>query len=301
MTAARARALHANEMGEILVLMYHLIGEKEGRYNRSAQQFRQDIADLKAKGYYPINVRDLASGNINVPAGKAPVVITFDDSSPGQYRILANGTVDPDCAVGILLAAAKNGGWARRASFFPLIDVIPAERDIFGQPDLKQKKLQNLVAWGFEVGSHTVSHLNLQKASAEQAEKQLAESQSILEQMIGRGYKVTSLAIPQDYYPTNPNVLPSGDYKGQHYEYTAILKATGGPSPSPFSTTFDRLHIHRIEIGGDQLKERLAYFDSHPELRFVSDGDPTTISAPRDLPASLGAMRSSPAATVIRY
>ncbi len=47
---ARARSLRANEMGQVIVLMYHLIGYGESRYNRTPEAFRQDIADLKAAG-----------------------------------------------------------------------------------------------------------------------------------------------------------------------------------------------------------------------------------------------------------
>jgi len=135
MTPAKARALHANEMGEIPVLVYHLIGHTNSQFNRTPDEFRQDLVELKADDYYPINVRDLASGNIDVPAGKSPVVFTFDDSSEGQYRVLPGGSLDPNSAVALMNEAAAAGGWARRASFFPLIDVTPPNHDIFGQPD----------------------------------------------------------------------------------------------------------------------------------------------------------------------
>ena len=98
MTAERARAIGANEMGQVIVLMYHLFDSEESEWTRTPENFRNDIALLKAEGFYPINVRDLASGNIDIPAGKSPVVITFDDSSPGQYRILDDGSLDPDSA-----------------------------------------------------------------------------------------------------------------------------------------------------------------------------------------------------------
>lgn len=301
MTPAKARALHANEMGEIPVLMYHLIGHTKSQFNRTPDEFRQDIAKLKADGYYPINVRDLALGNIDVPAGTSPVVITFDDSSEGQYRILADGSLDPNCAVAIMNEATGGGGWARRASFFPLIDVQPPNHDIFGQPDSKQDKLRNLVAWGYEVGSHTVTHLNLKKASVQEAIKQLEESKATLESMIGGGYRVTSLALPFGEYPANDAVLAGGTYQGHPYHYTAALKAAGGPSWSPFSSKFRALHINRIEVTGNTLKNALAFLEKHPELRYVSDGDPTTVSAPQNLPAQLGAPRSGLGRPVVRY
>ena len=301
MTPAKAQALHANEMGEIPVLMYHLIGPAKSRFNRTPDEFRQDLAELKADGYYPINVRDLALGNIDVPAGKSPVVITFDDSSEGQYRILADGSLDPNCAVAIMNQAAASGGWARRASFFPLIDVQPPSHDIFGQPDSVQEKLRNLVAWGYEVGSHTVTHLNLKKASLQEATKQLAESESTLESLIGGGYQVTSLALPFGQYPANDALLASGTYQGQTYHYTAALKEAGGPAFSPFSSKFQALHINRIEVTGNTLKNALAFLNEHPELRYVSDGDPTTVSAPQSLPVQLGEVRSDLGRPVVRY
>src|SRR3990172_6341251 len=114
MTRELAKTIGANEMGQVLVVMYHLIGTPESEWTRTPENLRSDIALLKSEGYYPVNVRDLASGNIDIPAGKSPVVITFDDSSPGQYRILDDGSVDPDSAVAILQDAVKAGDWAPR-------------------------------------------------------------------------------------------------------------------------------------------------------------------------------------------
>ena len=292
MTAARAQALGANEMGEVPVLEYHILDTPEGTYTRSPEHFRGDIALLESRGYYPITVRDLASGNIDIPAGKFPVVLTFDDGAKGQYRILADGSLDPDCAVGIMQEAAKSGNWVQRASFYPLLDQLGSKR---------QEKLRNLVLWGYEVGSHTVTHLNLKKASALEATKELATSKAALEELIGGGYSVTSLALPFGAYPASDSVLAGGEYQGQSYAYTAALKVGGGPSVSPFSGAFVPLHINRIQVIGDALKNTLDNFQKHPELRYVSDGDPTTVSAPKNLSAQLGVMRSDLGRPVVRY
>lgn len=298
---ARARSVRANELGQVLVLMYHLIGHDDSQYNRTPEGFRQDIADLKAAGYYPVNLSELVRGDFDVPAGKTPVVITFDDSSGGQYRINADGSLDPDCAVAIMQEAVRQSGWASRASFYPLIDVDAPDHVLFGQPDLATQKLQKLAAWGYEVGSHTVSHLNLKKASPSEVKKQLYNSKTMLEEMIGGGYVVTSLAAPFGEYPKQASLLKSGEYDGQPYEYQAALKAMGGPSPSPFSDTFRAYHIPRVQIGEAGLTETLALFESSPELRYVSDGDPGTVSVPQSLDASLGAVRTGLGQEVVRY
>ena len=112
MTAQAAKEIGANEFGLIPVLEYHKIGTPESQWTRTPANFRKDLALLKAAGFYPINLADLAAGAIDVPAGKSPVVLTFDDSSPGQFRVLDDGSVDPDSAVGIMQQAVKGGGWA---------------------------------------------------------------------------------------------------------------------------------------------------------------------------------------------
>jgi len=301
MTAEQAKAIGANEMGQVLVVMYHLIDSEEADWTRTPEHFREDIALLKSEGYYPINARDLASGNIDIPAGRSPVLITFDDSSPGQYRILDDGSVDPDSAVGILQAAVEQGDWASRASFFPLLDVVPKERELFGQPERQQEKLRNLVEWGYEVGSHSVTHLTLSEASTEEATKQLAESQATLEDLIGGGYEVTTLSIPFGEYPEDESLIASGEYDGTSYEYTAGLALGTTPSASPFSTAFRALHIPRVRGSDPYLGEAIQYLKENPELRYVSDGDPTTVSAPAELPAKLGKLRDDLGRPVVRY
>ena len=300
MTPERAREIGANEMGQIMVLMYHNIKTPELQYTRTPEHLRQDIQLLKDEGYYPINVRDLYQGTIDVPVGKTPVVLTFDDSSPGQYRILADGTVDPNSAVGIMQASVTQGGWASKASFFVLLETTPPINTVFGQPEFKQQKLQQLVKWGYEVGSHTFTHLDLKKASNTEARKQLAQSKATIEEMVGGGYQVTTLAVPFGVYPTS-DALFKGTWNDLSYDYKGVLEVTGGGSPSPFSTKFEPLHIHRIEVAGDSLKQAIQGYKDHPELRYVSDGDPTVISAPTKLASALGQPLSDLGRPLLRY
>jgi peptidoglycan/xylan/chitin deacetylase (PgdA/CDA1 family) len=298
---ANARHVQANEMGQVMVLMYHLVGYDDSEYNRTPQEFRDDIATLKAGGYYPVNLRDLVNGDMDVPTGKSPVVITFDDSSGGQYRITAGSQLDPDCAVAIMQDAVTQGGWASRASFYPLLDVDAPDHVLFGQPEAAQQKLQQLVSWGYEIGSHTVSHLNLRKASTAEIKKQLYVSEHTLEQMIGGGYRVTTLAAPFGAYPSQASILKSGAYEGQSYSYEAALKAMGGPCSSPFSKGFQAYHIPRIEVTGTTLADALAVYEKSPELRYISDGDADTVAVPASLDPSLGAPLSALAQEIVRY
>ncbi len=301
MTAQKAAEMGANELGRILVLEYHKIGTPASEWTRTPEQFRADIDLLKAEGFYPIDLRDLATGNIEVPGGKTPVVITFDDSSPGQYRILDDQTVDPDSAVGIMEAAVRAGGWASRATFFALLDVQPDDHVLFGQPDYQTKKVNSLIEWGYEVGSHTVTHLNLKKASTEESTKQLAVSKKTIEQMAPAGYKVQTISIPFGEYPADDALLRSGTWEDTSYVYIAAVEVTGGAAPSPFSTKFKPLHIPRVIVTGDALASAIKAFKDDPALRYISDGDPAAVSVPEATAEALGSLKSDLGRPVVTY
>lgn len=293
-----AIAVGANEMGRIPVLMYHKIGEDVVPPAR----LRDDIARLKAAGFYPTTVRDMAEGTMDIPAGKSPVILTFDDSSPTHYKIREDGSMDPDCAVAILLAESSAADWAAKASFFPLLYLETSANIVFGQPEYAEKKLRDLVLWGFEVGSHTVDHLNLSQASPEHIRKELAESESRLEEMIGGGYQIYTLSPPYGEYPADVSLLTSGEYEGVSYDFEAAVRASGGYSASPFSTNFDPMRIPRVSAYKPAtVAELVWYFREYPEMRFVSDGDPEVIAAPAELAPKLGTIRADLAQMIVRY
>jgi hypothetical protein len=293
-----ARTIHSNELGLIPILMYHKIGNDIVPPDR----LRDDIARLKAAGFYPTTIREMAEGTMDIPAGKSPVILTFDDSSPTHYKILDNGSLDPDCAVAIILGAVEAGDWAPKACFFPLLAVNSPGNIVFGQPEYAQQKLQNLVAWGFEVGSHTVTHRDLSKANPAQIHEELAQSEQQLEEMIGGGYQLYTLNPPFGEYPDDLSLLTSGEYEGLTYEFSAVVMAWGGEGFSPFSTDFNPLKIRRITAyPPETVPNVVAYFEKHPEMRYVSDGDSSVVSAPLDVASDLGEMRTDLDQRIIRY
>ena len=297
-TQERARTLKANEIGLIPVLMYHAIKQSIV----PPERLREDIAALKKAGFYPTTIREMAEGRMDIPAGKSPVVLTFDDSSPTHYRFLDDGSLDPDCVVAILQAAVANGDWAPKASFFPLLYVDPPANILFGQPQYAEQKLRDLVRWGYEIGGHTVTHQDLSVATPGQIRKELARSESLLEELIGGGYQIYTLNPPYGEYPKDESLLTAGEYEGVFYRYSAVLLAGGSSGPSPFSSKFDPLHIPRITAyPKDTVSKLVEHFRSHPELRFVSDGDPNAVSVPRSLSAKLGALRTDLELRIVRY
>ena len=269
-----APAYPPNPGGQVMVLEYHLIGEPEARWQRTPASFRADLERLRSQGYYPVNLRDLAVGDLRmVPAGKRPVVLTFDDSSRGQFNILPDETVDPDSAVGILLAfhQAHPADWPLRATFFVLQDVDVPDRILFGQPEWAQQKLQMLVDWGMEVGSHTISHANLTTSSPDEVRRQLALSQAWLEALLP-DYDVVSLSVPFGEYPQDQALLARGTFQQHEYHYQAAVEVSGGLAPSPHAPEFDPYHIPRVQANGAQLEHWLTYANQQ-DVYFVSAGE----------------------------
>jgi hypothetical protein len=181
------------------------------------------------------------------------------------------------------------------------MNVASKDEELFGQVDHQQEKLRNLVDWGYEVGSHTYSNLNLQKADPLDVGKELQQSQAKLQELIGGDYLVTGLSVPSGEYPTNESLLAGGTYNGKPYKYTSAVTLGDTLCPSPFSTSFDVMHIPRITVTANTLRDVIATLKAHPELRYISDGDPATVSAPRNLAAALGQARDDLGRPLIWY
>jgi peptidoglycan/xylan/chitin deacetylase (PgdA/CDA1 family) len=228
-------------------------------------------------GYYPVNLIDLATGNLSyVPRGRRPIVLTFDDSTAGHFRYLEDDSIDPDCAVGILLNMHEKYGddWPLRATFFVLLnDAQEPGAPLFRQPDLATKKVRALIDWGFEIGSHTITHPILYQLADEQVAWELATSQNRIEALLP-GYHVRSLALPNGIYPIDPSSVKEGYSKTTDlsYHYTAVVQLGALPCPSPHSLNFDPYAIPRIQAIQSQLDQWFSYYETHPENYYVSGG-----------------------------
>ncbi|HXH82579.1 MAG TPA: polysaccharide deacetylase family protein, partial [Candidatus Tectomicrobia bacterium] len=274
--------LPPNELGRVMILEYHRIDTPEERWTRTPENFRRDLETLYARGYRLQALNDLLDGKITVPAGTTPVVLTFDDSSPGQFRYIErNGTVeiDPRSGVGILEAfIAERPDFGRAATFFVLPGASRPNR-LFDQPEHATRKLRFLVERGYEIGNHTLWHANLGKYPENIVRAQLAEAQVWVQQHVPE-YRFRTLALPHGVYPKNVEWALEGAAKGTTYRHDAILMVAGGAAPSPFSRRFDPVRLPRIQAVDRDLGHWLRHFDANPGDRFVSDGDPTTVTIP---------------------
>jgi len=271
----------ANELGKVMVLEYHRIGYPEQRYQHTPDNLRADLERLYQSGYYPVNFIDIIHGLAQVPPGKKPIALTFDDSDISQFRVLDDNTIDADSALGIILNFHNQhpNEWSPRATFFVLGNDNANYYSIFGQSDLAKEKIQVLIDLGMEVGSHTVSHADLSVATAERIYWELAVSQHVIEEM-APGYKVQSLSVPFGGFPFTLDFLKTGQWGNLSYSYAGNAAAWGGPNVSPFDSAFEPYHVSRLEVTATSLDHWLTYFEQNPQEYYVSDGDPNRVTFP---------------------
>jgi peptidoglycan/xylan/chitin deacetylase (PgdA/CDA1 family) len=150
---------------------------------------------------------------------------------------------------------------------------------IFGQPKWAQAKVQLLVEQGMEIGSHTVNHVNLAAITAERIEWELAVSQHVIEEL-APGYEVETLSVPYGEFPYTLDFLKGGKWGDYSYTYSGNAAAWGGPTVSPYDSTFDPYRVSRLEVTSDALNYWLTHFEQNPLAHYVSDGDPRRITVP---------------------
>ena len=278
-----AEPLPPNELGRIMILEYHKIDTLEERWTRTPANFRRDLERLWERGYRLVALGDLLDGKLALPRGTTPVVLTFDDSSPGQFRYVErNGEwlIDPDCAVGILEAFERaHPEFGHAATFYVLPGADPPNR-LFNQPALAGKKLAYLASRGYEIGNHTLWHANLARYGENVVRKQIMTAQEWIQRHVP-GYRPRTLALPMGAYPKDVTWAVAGGRNGSSYHHDAILMVAGGAAPSPYSKMLDPRRLPRIQAVGSELSRWLDYFDRHPQERYVSDGDPATITIPQ--------------------
>lgn len=281
--------LPPNELGRIPVLEYHLIGA-EGRWGRSPENFRADLELLYARGYRPISLRDLAAGDIDLPAGTSPVVFTFDDASPGQFSYLEdNGElrIDPRSAVGIWLDFARDRPeWTNKAVFC-MLSGAEAGRSFFGDKGIdgqktawRHRKVAFLAEQGFELCNHTLWHANLARYGDDMVQEQIARLQLAVDSAVP-GYRMRSFALPLGEWPKNRELAARGSWtdpatgKTTSYEHDVVLLVAGGPTRSPHDPEYDGQRVMRVQVYADELTKVLDRLD-RDGTRYVSDGNPAT-------------------------
>jgi peptidoglycan/xylan/chitin deacetylase (PgdA/CDA1 family) len=302
-----------NELGQIMVLMYHRIhagADPNDVWSRTPDQFREDLQWLYDNDFYIIPIRDYIRNEISAPAGKRPVVLTFDDGTAGQFRMLegADGSVmiDPDSAVGILEDFASRHDDFAAGGLFSILPLAPfAWPDAEDQRQYAERKLQWLIENGYELGNHTVGHVNMREISDDEIKSELARAEDMIRDLAPEA-EVSVLAVPFGIYPTggDTTIFRGWEYEGREYQLEGALMVGAEPAPSPVHVDFDPMWIPRINGDDSELGRWFSFVEANPGMMYVSDGNPDTITIPEDIhPWLVGTLDEAKAEgkTIIRY
>ena len=286
-----------NELGRIPIVEWHQVVAADGTYKVSRERFRAELRELHARGYVPVNLSEMLDHTMDIPAGKSPVLFTFDDASPSQFRYIErNGTlvVDPTSAVGLLLDFIKAHPDWKAKGLFCMLPAAEAGHAFFGDKGIdgqktewRFKKVQFLVSQGFELCNHTLWHAKLNKYSDAVVQEQLARGAMAIDSAVP-GYQVRGFALPYGLWPKNRALAFNGSWydkkskRNVRYRHEAVFEVAGGPARSPFDPEFNPKSLPRVPLqGGTKLSATLDQMDKPGKwARYVSDGNPKTIAKP---------------------
>jgi peptidoglycan/xylan/chitin deacetylase (PgdA/CDA1 family) len=288
--------LKPNELGYIPILMYHGFTKdpaKRDNWTVTYDEFRGDLTWLWEHNFYIVSIDNMLHNEISAPPGKHPVVLTFDDASSGQFRLLKDAkgsyTPDPNTAVGVMEKFFADHPDFGRGSFFALLPYNCFHHD--GEQTTCEERLTWLADHGYEIGNHTYEHQELDNVSDEELMRQVALTVDFInERVTGAANQSRVLVLPYGSWPQDWQVAMLQDgfvYGGQTYNVSAIVTVVGGVSPSPSSSDWSRWNIHRFNADRETWglwQERIEQGDV---TLFTSDGNPATVTIPDPIPADL--------------
>jgi len=284
-----------NELGEIMIVMYHSLRDKEGYMIRSVENFKQDLQTFYDKGYRLISMEDYLNNNINVEAGYTPVVFTFDDGHWTNFNLIEdpnveavvnadgekvldpeNMIIDPESVVGIMKAFyEEHEDFGLEGIFY----LNGGEK--FGKDGFSDYKVKKLIELGMEVGNHTYGHEHLNEQSRSNVEKTIGKNAKQINDIVPE-VTLDTLALPFGQRPKESYLdsIYSGEFEGYKYQHRGILNVGWKPEKPVVHTKFNWKSINRTQAGDGefQLKHWLEYFDNNPGQRYISDGDAETIT-----------------------
>ena len=278
-----------NELGRIPVMMYHGIinktndetsytggnVDKDG-YQRTVEAFRNDLEFYYKSGYRMVRLIDYVNGKIDVPLGKSPIVLTFDDGLANNIKVTGldnNGNIiiDPNSAIGVLESFKKKyPDFQVTATFF-------ITGSLFNQKEYNDKIIEFLIKNGYDIGNHTYSHADLTKTTEEGTIKEIGRMYNLLKSKTDRFVNIVALPYGTPYNSTHINFkhVLSGTYENEEYSTICSLRVGWESDYSPFSTSFTPNFVKRIRAyDNNGVDFDIEYnFKFLENRRFISDGN----------------------------
>lgn len=168
------------------ILTYHSLDETEAVTSVAPRDFREHMYSLARRGFVGISLSGLLDawdGAEKLPA--RPVALTFDDGFANVLEHAAPLMSELGFRATIFVVSGRCGqtnDWPNQAPNIPRL------------PLLSWSELAQMVAAGFEIGAHSVTHRPLNEIGATEAEQEIVESKMMIEQRLGQ--RVNNFAYP---------------------------------------------------------------------------------------------------------
>jgi len=302
LSADELQTLQPNELGVVTVFEYHVITtnpEEEAQFVRTKDDFIADLTWMYEHDFYAVPLRDVLENRISAPAGKIPMVLTFDDATTWQFDATedadGNLVISPDSAVGILEDFfAAHPDFGHTAVFAVVVNNCFAFPDADQMP-LCEKKLKWLADHGYEIANHTMNHADLLDVTDDEFMHEVGETKLFIDEHVsGPANLGDVLFLPFGNYPDKDDhqdqraMMRDGfEYKGETIKLAGAMMVGSNPAVSPASVSWDPIWIPRVQCFDESLEYWFDVFTSGGTVLYVSDGDPNTITVPDPLPGWL--------------
>jgi hypothetical protein len=291
--------------------MYHAFTQNEAHLDEwtlTTDQFQIQLQWLYDHDFYITPLVDLINNEISVPAGKKPVVLTFDDSSSGQFRLFKedDGSFVPDPAL---------GGWGDGSVYAAhpdfgrggLFAVVPVNCFAYDEQESTVKNASpGWPSTGTKLpttpgGTRTCTPCRRDvHGTGRRHQLWIDERVKVREANLSN-----VLILPFGEWPRNEGqaqmLIDGFVYEGQEIRIGGVVEVSGGFSPSPSSGEWSRKSIHRINTDPETWSYWMAQVETGDATMFVSDGNPGTVTVPNQLAADVVDMWDAEWGIVLRY
>lgn len=200
------------------ILCYHHVSTEPGMYSVTPWRLESDLVRLAEEGFHLVTPEDLEDGLIRMPAGRRPVMVTFDDGWQDNMLYVDGDTgaeLDSTCAVAIMERVSESHpGFGRGAVFYISWDKVP-----FGTDSRVAEKLNLLLDMGYSIGNHTLYHASYAALRRDMWESSVTGAMDRFRRHLGlRSVSVASLSYPGGGLPRDAGAeefMESLRYRGR--------------------------------------------------------------------------------------
>jgi methionyl-tRNA formyltransferase len=223
------RALHARQ--RIVVLLYHRVNDDlRDNLTVGIEQFQQQMRWLAASCSVT-SLDDITAGRADRRSTRPVVAVTFDDGYLDNYEVAARVLLRERIPATFFVSTGRIGN----ASGFD------HDRRRLGTTlaTMTWEHLQRMRDWGFELGSHTVNHIDCGREPLATVRLELEQSRDTLRERLG-------VARPAFAYPFGgrEHCTPAVRELARETGFSALVSAFGGWNDGDI----DSFDVRRIGI-----------------------------------------------------